>query len=81
MHNETGGSGRRLTHMQHDAIHKLLCSFPRVIADILRGYLGGKLVGRLDFRTLQQVSAERVTQALKRRLVGGHIISVETRSS
>ena len=68
MHNETGGSCHRSTHMQHDAIHKLLCSFPRVIADILRGYLGGKLVGRLDFRTLQQVSAERVTQALKRRL-------------
>ena len=68
MHNETGGSGHRSPHMQRDAIHKLLCSFPRVIADILRGYLGGKLVGRLDFRTLQQVSAERVTQALKRRL-------------
>ena len=59
MHNETGGSCHRSTHMQHDAIHKLLCSFPRVIADILRGYLGGNLVGRLDFRTLQQVSAER----------------------
>ena len=41
MHNETGGSGLRSTYMQHDAIHKLLCSFPRVIADILRGYLGG----------------------------------------
>ena len=54
--------------MQYDAIHKLLCSFPRVIADILRGYLGGNLVGRLDFRTLEQVSAERVTQVLKRRL-------------
>ena len=68
MHNETGGSDHRSPHMQHDAIHKLLCSFPRVIADILRGYLGGNLVGRLDFHTLQQVSAERVTQALKRRL-------------
>ena len=49
--------------MQHDAIHKLLCSFPRVIADILLGYLDGNLVDRLDFRTLQQVSAERVTRA------------------
>ena len=54
--------------MQHDAIHKLLCSFPRVIADILRGYLGGNLVGRIDFGTLEQVSAERVTQVLRRRL-------------
>ena len=54
--------------MQHDAIHKLLCSFPLVIADILRGYLAWDLVGRLDFGTLQQVSAERVTQALKRRI-------------
>ena len=45
MHNETGGSGHRSPHMQHDAIHKLLCSFPRVIADILRGYLGVSHIG------------------------------------
>ena len=68
VHNEAGRAGHRSPDMQHDAIHKLLCSFPRVIADILRGYLGWDLVGRLDFGTLQQVSAERVTQALKRRL-------------
>lgn len=54
--------------MQHDAIHKLLCSFPRVVADILRGYVVGDLIDRLDYGTLEQVSAERVTEALKRRL-------------
>ena len=54
--------------MQHDSIHKLLCAFPRVIADILRGYLGWDIVARLDFNTLEQVSAEQVTQALRRRL-------------
>ena len=59
---------RRSHPMKHDAIHKLLCSFPRVIADILSGYVGGDVVGRMDFDTLEQVSAERVTQALKRRL-------------
>ena len=37
VHNETGGADRRLPGVQHDAIHKLLCSFPRVIADILQG--------------------------------------------
>ena len=61
MHKGAGGANCRSPSMQHDAIQKLLCSFPRVIADILRGYLGGNLVDRLDFRTLQQVSAERVT--------------------
>ena len=61
--NGTGGAVRRSPCMQHDAIHKLLSSFPRVIADILLGYLDGNLVDRLDFRTLQLVSAERVTRA------------------
>ena len=54
--------------MHHDSIHKLLCAFPRVIADILRGHLGWDIVVRLDLRTLEQVSAEQVTQALRRRL-------------
>ena len=72
LRNGNGGTLRRADgrgpSMQQDTIHKLLCSFPRVIADILRGYLGGNLVDRLDFRTLQQVNAERVTQVLKGRL-------------
>ena len=68
MHNGTGGADGRAPSTQHDTIHKLLRSVPRVIADILHGYLGGNLVDRLDFHTLQQVSAERVTQVLKRRL-------------
>ena len=54
--------------MLHDPIHKLLCSFPRVVADILRGYLGGQLVQQLDFRTLEQVASEHVTDTLQRRL-------------
>lgn len=68
VHNGTGGADGRAPSTLHDTIHKLLCSVPRVIADILHGYLGGNLVDRLDFHTLQQVSAERVTQVLKRRL-------------
>ena len=68
LHNEAGGSGNRSPDMHHDAIHKLLCSFLRVITDVLRGYLGRDLVRRLDFQTLEQVSAERVTRALRRRL-------------
>ncbi len=54
--------------MQHDAIHKLLCCFPRVIADILQGYVRGDWVGRLDLGTLEQVPSERVSGALRRRL-------------
>lgn len=57
--------------MLHDPIHKLLCSFPRVVADILRGYIGGKpreLVERLDFSTLEQVGAEHVGDRLQLRL-------------
>ena len=57
--------------MLHDPIHKLLCSFPRVIADILRGYARGKLgelVERLDLSTLEQVGAEHVSDRLQLRL-------------
>ena len=54
--------------MLHDPIHKLLCSYPRVIADILRGYVRGKLVKRLDLSTLEQVGAEHVSDGLQRRI-------------
>ena len=54
--------------MLHDPIHKLLCSYPRVIADILRGYVRGKLVKRLDLSTLEQVGAEHVGDGLQRRI-------------
>ena len=60
-----------LPAMLHDPIHKLLCSFPRVIADILRGYARGKLgelVERLDLSTLEQVGAEHVSDRLQLRL-------------
>ena len=56
--NAGGGLWACLPAMLHDPIHKLLCSFPRVIADILRGYARGKLgelVERLDLSTLEQV--------------------------
>ena len=54
--------------MRYDAIHRLLCSFLRAIAEILRGYLGRNPVSRLVFYTLEQVSSERVTRARQRRL-------------
>ena len=60
-----------LPAMLHDPIHKLLCSFPRVIADILRGCARGKLgelVERLDLSTLEQVGAEHVSDRLQLRL-------------
>ena len=66
--NEQGGPRARRPAMLHDPIHKLLCSFPRVIAHILRGYIGGQLVRRLDFRTLEQVATEHVADTLERRL-------------
>ena len=53
--------------MLHDPIHKLLCSFPRVIADLLRGYIDGELAERLDFSTLEQVGAEHVSDRLQLR--------------
>ena len=70
---ENGGVGlwACLPAMLHDPIHKLLCSFPRVIADILRGYAHGKLgelVERLDLSTLEQVGAEHVSDRLQLRL-------------
>ena len=70
---ENGGVGlwACLPAMLHDPIHKLLCSFPRVIADILRGYARGKLgelVERLDLSTLEQVGAEHVSDRLQLRL-------------
>ena len=54
--------------MLYDPIHKLLCSFPRVIADLLRGYVGGNLVPRLDFKTLDPAPTEQVSDRLERKL-------------
>ena len=66
--NEHGGPRAGRSVMLHDPIHKLLCSFRRVIADVLRGYIGGQLVQQLDFRTLEQVATEHVADTLERRL-------------
>ena len=69
--NAGGGLSACLPAMLHDPIHKLLCSFPRVIADILRGFARGKLgelVERLDLSTLEQVGAEHVSDRLQLRL-------------
>ena len=37
-----------------------------MLADVLRNYVKGDTVGRMDFRTLEQVRSERAAQVLKR---------------
>ena len=54
--------------MQHDAAYKLLFSLPRMVADLLRGFMPGGWPRALDFATLEKLPAEYVGDDLRRRL-------------
>ena len=52
----------------HDPAYKLLFSDPRMVADLLRGFVPGDWDRWLDFATLAKVSSEYVGDTLARRL-------------
>ena len=54
--------------MPHDAVYKLLFSLPRMVADLLCGFMPGGWTRTLDFTTLEKLSAEYVGEGLHRRL-------------
>ncbi len=52
---------------EHDRIHRLIFSFPRMIEDLIRLCLGGAWVDRLDFSTLEKVPERLLSPDLLRR--------------
>ena len=51
----------------HDEIYKKLFAFPRMVEDLLRGFVAGPRVDDIDFSTLQKLSAEYVSDDLLKR--------------
>ncbi len=50
-----------------DAAYKQLFSYPRMVADLLRGFAAKGWSDMLDFKTLEKVPAELVSEDLRRR--------------
>ena len=50
-----------------DPHYKRLFSFPRMVEDLLRGFLPGEVLAEVDFSTLDKLPAEYVSDALLRR--------------
>ena len=50
-----------------DAAYKQLFSYPRMVEDLLRGFAAKGWSDMLDFKTLEKVPAELVSEDLRRR--------------
>ena len=59
---------RRYRAAVHDPVYKLLFSLPRMVADLVRGFVPGDWAAALDFTTLEKLPAEYVGHDLRRRL-------------
>ena len=55
------------SHM-HDEHYKRLFAFPRMVEDLLRGFVAGDWIDEFDFSTLQKLSAEYVSDEHRTRL-------------
>ena len=51
----------------HDEHYKRLFAFPRMVEDLLRGFVAGDWIDELDFSTLQKLSAEYVSDERRTR--------------
>lgn len=51
----------------HDPSYRLLFSHPRMVEDLLRGFVHEDWLSRLDFRTLERVNGSFVTEGLRDR--------------
>ena len=58
---------RKGGNSEHDRGYKLLFSHPRFVEELLRGFLPGPWLDRLDFSTLQKVSGSVITDDLRER--------------
>ena len=63
----TSGAAGRYGVLVHDAAYKDLFSHPRMVEDLLRGFAAREWSGALDFSTLEKLSAEYVSDDLRRR--------------
>ncbi|NJL28839.1 MAG: Rpn family recombination-promoting nuclease/putative transposase [Thermoanaerobaculia bacterium] len=52
---------------EHDKSYRLLFSYPRMVENLLRRYVGGGWIENLDFATLEKVSERDVNDYLVRR--------------
>ena len=51
----------------HDETYKRLFAFPRMVEDLLRGFVAGRRADDIDFSTLQKLSSEYVSDELLKR--------------
>ena len=51
----------------HDETYKTLFAFPRMVEDLLRGFVGGAWIDQIDFATLEKLSADYVSDELRTR--------------
>ena len=51
----------------HDGTYKRLFAFPRMVEDLLRGFVAGPWIGEIDFSTLEKLSVEYVSDELVKR--------------
>ena len=58
---------RKGGNSEHDRGYKLLFSHPRLVEELIRGFLPGPWLDRLDFSTLQKVSGSAITDDLRER--------------
>ena len=61
-------STRDTLHPVHDRVYKRLFSNPRVVEDLLRGFVSVEWVERLDYTTLRRLPTEYVSRELHHRL-------------
>ena len=52
----------------HDPAYKQLFSYPRMVEDLLRGFVHAPWVRELDFSTLERIPTSYVTDDLRERL-------------
>src|SRR4051812_39470613 len=57
----------RAVMASHDEGYKLLFSHPRMVEDLLRGFVEGDWVQNLDFSTLEKASGHYVSEDLRER--------------
>ena len=55
------------TYYEHDNSYKQLFSHPRMVKDLLQGFISQQWVKRLDFKTLKKVSGSYVSDDLHNR--------------
>lgn len=52
---------------EHDGSYKVLFSHPRMVTDLLQGFVAGDWTGRLDFARLERVSGNFISQGFRHR--------------